>query len=45
MRIEALGLIPLINAGGPDLSRSSAGRLFIEYMLLPSAMLPERNEH
>ena len=41
MRVAALGLVPIVNASGPDLTRSAIGRLGIEYMWLPSAWLPE----
>jgi hypothetical protein len=39
-RIAALGLLPLVNESGPDISRSTIGRLVVEYMWLPSASLP-----
>ena len=41
MRIAALGLVPFINATGPDLSRSAIGRLVGETMWLPSGWLPQ----
>jgi hypothetical protein len=41
MRLAALGLVPIVNETGPDLSRSSIGRLVVEYMWLPSALLPQ----
>jgi hypothetical protein len=39
-RIAALGLVPFVNEGGPAISRSTIGRLVVEYMWLPSAWLP-----
>jgi hypothetical protein len=36
-----LGLLPVVDATGPDLSRSAVGRLVGEYMWLPSAWLPQ----
>jgi hypothetical protein len=43
MRISLFGLIPVINATGPDLTRSALGRLVVESALLPSALLPASN--
>ncbi len=43
MRIALFGLIPVVNATGPDLSRSALGRLLIESLLLPSTLLPGPN--
>lgn len=43
MRISLFGLIPIINATGPDLSRSALGRLVIENCSIPGAFLPSRN--
>jgi hypothetical protein len=40
MEWSLLGLIRLIHAEGPDLSRSSAGRAGAEAVWLPTAMLP-----
>ena len=40
MRIALFGLIPVVNASGPDLSRSAQARLLIEGVALPSAFLP-----
>lgn len=34
------GLIPIVRAAGPDIGRSARGRLFIEAIWLPSALLP-----
>jgi hypothetical protein len=42
MRIAALGLVPFVNEGGPEITRSTIGRLVAEYMWLPSALLPRR---
>jgi hypothetical protein len=39
--MRLLGLIPLINAGGPDVSKSAIGRLAGESVLLPSSLLPQ----
>lgn len=39
-RIAALGLVPFVNESGPDISRSTIGRLIVEYMWLPPASLP-----
>ena len=41
MRIALFGLIPVVNASGPDLSRSAQARLLIEGVALPSAFLPD----
>lgn len=41
MRWWLLGLVPLVRAGGPDVSRSAAGRLGGEAVLVPPALLPE----
>ncbi len=41
MRMAALGLVPLVDESGTDLSRSAIGRLVVEYMWLPSAWLPQ----
>jgi hypothetical protein len=41
MRVAALGFVPIVNASGPDMTRSTIGRLAIEYMWLPSAWLPQ----
>lgn len=38
--VYALGLVPLVQSGGPDVSRSARGRLAIEVIWLPSALLP-----
>ena len=43
MRIALFGLLPVVNATGPDLSRSALARLLIEGLLLPSALLPGPN--
>ena len=40
MRIALFGLVPVVNATGPDLSRSALARLLIEGLLLPSSLLP-----
>lgn len=41
MRIALFGLVPVVNATGPDLSRSALGRLLAESILVPSALLPQ----
>jgi hypothetical protein len=38
MRWRLLGLIPLVNASGPDIARSGTGRLAVEAIWLPSAL-------
>lgn len=38
--VYALGLLPLVRATGPDVSRSARGRLAVEAIWLPSALLP-----
>ncbi len=43
MRISLFGLFPVVNATGPDLSRSALGRLLIESAVLPSSLLPSPN--
>jgi hypothetical protein len=40
MRWRLFGLLPLVSASGPDLTRSAAGRAAGEGMWLPTAMLP-----
>jgi hypothetical protein len=37
MRWRLLGLLPVMSAEGPDVVRSAAGRLAIEFMLVPTA--------
>lgn len=40
-RFTLLGLIPLVDAGGPDITRSALGRVMAEYAAwLPAALLP-----
>ncbi len=41
MRWKLLGIIPLITASGPDISRSAAGRLQAESVWLPSMLCGE----
>lgn len=41
MRWKLLGIIPLMAASGPDITRSAAGRLAAEYVWLPSALCGE----
>jgi len=43
MRVSLFGLFPVVNATGPDLSKSALGRLLIESAVLPSALLPSPN--
>lgn len=43
MRISAFGLVPVVNASGPDIARSASGRLLIEGVALPPALLPGQN--
>lgn len=40
MRIALFGLIPIINATGPDVSKSALARLLVEGIALPSMLLP-----
>ena len=40
MRWRLLGLLPVMRADGPDLSRSAAGRVAGEAMWVPTALLP-----
>ncbi len=40
VKFSLWGLIPLVDAQNQDINRSSAGRLGVEYFLLPSALLP-----
>lgn len=42
IRLVAWGLAPVLDAQGPDLSQSAAGRLLIESIWLPAALLPQR---
>ncbi|PIG93732.1 DUF6544 family protein [Gloeocapsopsis sp. IPPAS B-1203] len=35
------GLLPIVNASNPNITRSSIGRLVAEYIWLPSALLPQ----
>jgi uncharacterized protein DUF6920 len=41
MEWKVLGLIPLVNAAGPDVTRSAAGRVAAESVWLPSALCRE----
>ncbi len=41
-RVELLRLVPVANAGGPDLSRSALGRLIAESVLSPASLLPQQ---
>lgn len=43
MRISLFGLIPVINATGPDLARSGLGRLLVESIAIPASLLPGPN--
>ncbi len=38
MRWRMLGILPLVSASGPDITRSAAGRLAAESVWLPSAL-------
>ena len=38
MRWSLLGLVPVVRAGGPDITRSGAGRLAAESVWLPSVL-------
>ncbi len=39
MRWRLLGHVPVVNATGPDLDRSAAGRVALDAMLVPTAFL------
>ncbi len=41
MRWRLAGILPLVDAGGPDVSRSAAGRVNIESIWLPSVLCGE----
>ncbi|MHC5745920.1 MAG: DUF6920 family protein [Nostoc sp.] len=41
MRFSLWGLIPLVNAHSPDITRSSIGRFAGEFFWLPSVLLPQ----
>lgn len=43
MRIALYDLVPIVNASGADVARSARGRLMIEGVALPSALLPGPN--
>jgi len=38
MRWKLLGVVPLVNASGPDITRSAAGRVNLESIWLPSVL-------
>ena len=38
MRWKRFGIVPLVNASGPDITRSAVGRLNIESIWLPSVL-------
>jgi len=40
-RVMLMGLVPIVNASGPDVAESAAGRLLAESVLIPSAFLLE----
>lgn len=40
MRWKLLGLVPVLQAAGPDVSRSAAGRVAAEAAWIPTALLP-----
>lgn len=42
MKWRLYGVIPLLNAGGPDINRSARGRLAAETCWVPSSLLPQR---
>lgn len=41
MRIALFGLVPVVNEGSADISKSALGRLAIESIWLPSSLLPQ----
>ena len=42
VRVALFGLIPIVNASGPEVAKSAAGRLLGECVWLPSALLPQQ---
>jgi hypothetical protein len=42
LRFWLWGILPVVRAGGPDVARSAAGRLAMESLLCPAALLPLR---
>ena len=42
LRFWLFGIIPMANAIGPDIDQSAAGRLAIESIWIPSALLPDQ---
>ncbi len=44
MRWRLFGVFPIINASGPDITRSAAGRVNVESIWLPSALCNEGTE-
>jgi hypothetical protein len=40
MQWKVLGVVPVVNADGPDVSRSTAGRVGAEAVWVPTALLP-----
>jgi hypothetical protein len=42
-RIALFGLVPIVNATGPDISKAALGRLIAEVVWLPSSLLPQRS--
>jgi hypothetical protein len=42
MRWRLFGIVPVVNASGPDITRSSAGRVNIESIWLPSVLLHDK---
>jgi hypothetical protein len=40
MRVWLMGVLPVVRAGGPDVTRSAAGRVAAERVWLPTALLP-----
>ncbi len=43
VKFSLWGLIPVVDAHNEDINRSSVGRLCIEYVWLPSALLPQNS--
>jgi len=41
VQVALFGLLPLVNASGPDIAKSAAGRLLGESVWLPAAFLPQ----
>ncbi|HEY9653206.1 MAG TPA: DUF6544 family protein [Coleofasciculaceae cyanobacterium] len=45
MRFSLWGMIPVVNASNPDVAKSGIGRMAVESIWLPSALLPQQGVH